>query len=291
MGAKGSDRTAVDSEDSGEGCTIEKFSVYSKSMDREIKVIVILPPEYKSKPDKKYPILYTFHGMGAPYDTFSQMSPLRKALKDKPMIVTCMDADRASWYLDAANLQKDYSNEGKKKGDPKLPPVKSLFTTFFFDEFIPCVDKYYRVNSSQRMMTGFSMGGFGAFHYMLTKPGMFASVSSLSGGFSSLIDDDSGRKWMGNLLGSFSQNRAKYEETDLYYRIKKLAAKKEKLPLMFLHCGTEDGLMASNVAMNDCLQKNGFSSELLKTAGKHDWAFWVGASKGVIDFHWKSLKQ
>jgi len=291
MAAKDKDRTVVESDVSGEGCTLEKFSIFSKSMDREIKVIVILPPEYKANPGKKYPILYTLHGASAPYGTFSEMGPLRKALKSKPMIITCLDGDKGSWYLDSANLQKDYSNEEKKKGAPKLPPVKSLFTTFFFDEFIPCLDKYYRVNPAQRMITGFSMGGFGAFHYMLLKPKMFASISSLSGAFFSLSEENEGaRRWMTPLLGSFSQNREKYEATDLFKRITKCAEAKEKLPPIFLHCGTEDGLLAANKKMNSYLEKSGYNCKYLESPGKHDWKFWVGAIEGVLDFHWKTLQ-
>ena len=283
------DRTAVESEASSEGCTIEKFNVYSKSMERAIRVIVILPPEYKAKPDKKYPILYTLHGFGAPYGTFSDMSPLRKALKDKPMIVTCMDGDKGSWYLDSTYTQKDYSNEAKKKGAPKLPPVKSLFTTFFFDEFIPCVDKYYRVNPSQRMVTGFSMGGFGAFHYILTKPKMFASVSALSGSLVPMIGGGL-ETYFQPILGTPSQHRDRYEEIDFYGRIKNLASKGEKLPPIFLHSGTEDGALPGSENMSKFLQSKGFNCKFEKSSGGHNWAFWSGASAGVIDFHWKTLK-
>ena len=100
------ERIKLESEASGEGCTIDSFSIFSKSMEREIRVVVILPPEYKTNPGKKYPILYTLHGGGAPYDTYSKMSPLRNALKTKPMIVTCFDGDRGSWFVDSPYLQK-----------------------------------------------------------------------------------------------------------------------------------------------------------------------------------------
>jgi len=284
------ERIKLESEASGEGCTIDSFSIFSKSMEREIRVVVILPPEYKTNPGKKYPILYTLHGGGAPYDTYSKMSPLRNALKTKPMIVTCFDGDRGSWFVDSPYLQKpkNYSNEPKKKDTPALPQVKSLFTTFFFDEFIPCVDKNYRVNEKQRMLTGFSMGSFGAFHYMLTKPEMFASVSSLSGCFS--IDDGTEADWKNPILGTLKSHPESYEAVNPFPRIKKCVEGKVKLPPVFLHCGTEDELMADNIKMNDFLINNSYVSSLKKSPGKHDWKFWVGSSAEIIDFHWKSLK-
>ena len=82
-----------------EGCIIEKLRVFSPSMGREIKAVVVLPPEYTKHSDKKYPVLYAFHGYDAPYTTWSDMSPLRKALATKPILVVSFDADRGSWYL------------------------------------------------------------------------------------------------------------------------------------------------------------------------------------------------
>jgi len=285
------------SEVSPEGCIIEKSSIYSKCMGREIKSVVVLPPEYKNYPNKLYPILYTLHGKGAPYNTWSEMSPLRNALKDKPMIVTCFDGDNASMYLDSDILQTNYLRIGKGQKKPdKVEPVKSMFTTFFFDEFVPCIDKNYRVNPKQRMITGFSMGGFGAFHYMLTKPDFFVSVSSLSGAFMSIFDAKDEKQvlriesLLEPLLGPINENRKKYEEVDIYFRIKKYAENKQKLPLMFLHCGTEDPLVESGRKFKKFLEENGYTCKYLETPGKHDWTFWKGASKGIIDFHWESLK-
>jgi len=288
--AENKDRTEVVSSVSNQGCTVDKFEVYSKSIDRYIKVVVTLPPEYKENAGKKYPILYTLHGSGAPFDTYNEMSPLHKALKNKPMIFTCFDGDSMSMYVDSQYPQKDYYRGAGKKGTPKQPPAKSLFSTFFFDEFMPCVDKYYHVNTTQRMITGFSMGGFGSFHYMLTKPEMFVSISSQSGAFSSLLEAQ-GKEWMRPLLGSFSQNQEKYEAIDFYNRIKKYADNKAKLPPVYLTCGTEDSLMESNDKMSAYLEKYGYSCEYVKTAGKHNWAFWVGSIEAVVDFHWKTLPE
>ena len=286
------ERSTVESETSKEGCIIEKFTLHSKSMEREIGVIVVLPPEYKEHPEKKYPILYTLHGGDAPFDTYSQMSPLRSALKKEPMIVTCFNGDKASYFLDSPFRQKpcDYSNEGKKKGASKLPLVKSLFTTFFFNEFVPYLDQHYRVNEKQRMLTGFSMGGFGAFHYMLMNPQMFVSVSSLSGYFA-FDDGRSEQEELAPLLGVLAKHRARYDALNFCNQIKKLAEEKVKLPAISLYCGIEDPLMADSIKMHDFLQKQGYPSSLKKSRGIHDWKFWKGVSKEMIHFHWKSLNQ
>lgn len=279
------DRVMETSSVSPEGCTIEKFRVLSPAMGREIKAVVVLPPEYPEHPEKRYPILYTFHGSDAPYDCFSAMIPLRKALKDKPMIVTCMDGDAGSWYLDAALPQI----AGR---DPKdTARVKSLFTTFFLDEFIPCLDRHYRVNPRQRMLTGFSMGGYGALHYMLARPGEFVSVSSLSGAFFRLNPPDAGaERFLSRILGPYKENTERYVAVDLFTQIKSQVTNGIKLPPICLTCGTEDHLVESNRAMAQFLKEQGVACQCVETAGKHDWPFWRDASAGIIDFHWRSLQ-
>ena len=104
---------AADVTQSPEGCSIEKFTVPSKAMGREIRTVVVLPPAYAREGGARYPVLYALHGMGAPYTTWADMSPLRRSLVDHPMILVCFDGDKAGWYIDA-----------KKKPD-------SRFTTFF----------------------------------------------------------------------------------------------------------------------------------------------------------------
>jgi len=268
-----------------DGCTVEAFTVHSPSMGREIKGAVVLPPEYKDHPDKKYPVLYTLHGSDAPYDNYSKMIPLRAALKDKPMIVVCMDGDAGSMYLDSPFPQR-WSRDHKDTSK-----AKSLFTTFFFDEFTPYVEKNYRVNPQQRMLTGLSMGGFGAFHYMLTKPGMFISVSTMSGYFPVLTPPADERWWCDSLIGPYAQNEKQYGALDFYNRIKADVAQGMKLPAICLRCGTEDRLLAQNQKMRDFLKAEGIPCDYAESPGGHEWTYWKPTSADIIDFHWKSLQK
>ena len=265
-----------------EGCPIHRFTVHSPAMGRDIKAVVVVPQEYEFNPDKSYPILYTFHGMLAPHDTFSAMVPLRQALVEKPMIVTCLDADSASMYIDSPLLQI----AGR---DPKdTTRVKSLFTTFFLHEFIPAIDKAYRVNPAQRMLTGFSMGGFGAFHYMLAAPGQFIAVSSLSGWFESWISlSPHIQPTIEGLLGPYAENQVQYAAHDSTSRIKAQAAAGMKFPPLYLTCGTEDFLLKQSRDMHALLTQLDIAHEYHETRGAHDWPFWRDASPGIIDFHWR----
>ena len=245
-----------------EGCIREWFSVESPTMKRWIKAVVLLPPGYQENPLRRYPVLYTLHGAGAPYQTYTEMSTLRKALRDRPMVVASFDGDRASGFVDS----------------PTNPA--SQFETFFFKEFVPYVDSHYRLNG-QRAVTGFSMGGGGAFHYMIVKPDFFVSVSAQSMGFgrpgegfgpgrgpgaaSRPAGPQVGQGLTGGTMTRPADGVAGPSRPDapasrpdapasrpaggptgrvnVVARIEEYVKDKVKLPPMMIHCGTEDGGM------------------------------------------------
>ena len=144
------------------------------------------------------------------------------------MIVACFDGGNASFYLDAPNKEvekevvfkkprknrRNTEEEVKKaleKWEEIKPIVTSLYTAFFFEEFIPAIDSFYRTDSNNRAITGFSMGGFGSMHYMLEKPQMFKSISGLSSAFytEERIQQRAGRKnnYFARLLGDYNTNK------------------------------------------------------------------------------------
>jgi len=263
-----------------------------------------VPPCYATDADARYPVLYALHGMGASYKVFSDMSPLRKFMVDHPMILVGFDADRASCYVDS--------------------PVKpdSQFTTFFFDELLPYVAAHYRTNGAHGV-TGFSMGGYGALHYLLTKPEAFASASSLSGAFYLFRAQPGRPPRHAELLGDTDKNAEAYARCDIPGRLEKFVADGVKLPPILLACGTEDGLIAQNRTFVKLLieqnheiintrikpQLEGIADPLerrskfeklkaemiinfayLETPGGHDWPYWKGTSEDIARFHWKHFQ-
>ena len=50
---------------------IDTISVYSTSMKKQIKNIIILPASYTQNTQKKYPVAYLLHGYGGCYDTWA----------------------------------------------------------------------------------------------------------------------------------------------------------------------------------------------------------------------------
>src|SRR6516164_7385388 len=79
-----------------------------------------------------------------------------------PMIIVTPNAD-SSWYIN--------SMDGREK-----------YEDFFVREFIPAVEKSFRVKSQKRYrgVAGLSMGGYGALIYALKYPELFASSAPMS---------------------------------------------------------------------------------------------------------------
>ncbi|NLF31722.1 MAG: hypothetical protein GX591_12640 [Planctomycetes bacterium] len=290
---------------SPEGCQIVKLDIPSACMGRPIRAVVVLPPGYQASPDKSYPVLYALHGLGAPYTVWSDMAPLRAALRTQPMIVASFDGDHAGWYIDAT-----------QKPDSK-------FATFFFDEFMPAIEGRFR-SSGVRGVTGFSMGGYGAMGYMLQRPELFASASALSGAFYTVFNSDGkSHPSLEPLLGPIDANRQAYEAIVLAPRLAAWVEQDRKLPPLMLHCGTEDHLVENNrrfrsflVEQNECIrqrlqpqvadepdprQRERQLNRLLETRridftyiespGAHNWDFWRGVSADLIAWHWKHFQQ
>jgi CubicO group peptidase (beta-lactamase class C family)/S-formylglutathione hydrolase FrmB len=265
---------------------VEHFTVRSASMGREIKAWAVLPPAYATYGGSRFPVLYALHGRGAPYDTFAKMPKLRQALAEQPMIVVGFDADNSSFYLDS-EIPQNIARDGEPKAD-----APSKFSTFFFDEFVPALDARYRIAADRRMITGFSMGGFGAFHYMLQRPDMFRSVSALSGAFfETTPPPDQWAKRLIPLLASIETAPAAYAKLAFFPRLERLKKEGVKLPPIYLCCGAEDKVTPDDSRqMHAYLDRIGVPNEYVESAGGHDWRYWSSTIVQVLDFHWKSMQ-
>jgi S-formylglutathione hydrolase FrmB len=274
-----------------EGCVRDQWSLKSPSMEKEIRIAVVRPPDRGGPGQAALPVLYALHGKGAPYLSFTEMVPLRKFLIDHPMLLVVFDAGDDSGYVDATHRQQ------------------SLYTTFFFEELIPEIRKRYAA-TDQMALTGFSMGGYGAFHYMLSAPDTFQSVSALSGAFSLFEENGISPAWeerYTDLIGKREENLDRYDEVMLRPRLEQVVTLGRVLPPMMIICGAEDFLLEINRQMVDTLSQlndRGTAQGIAKAPGKtlaaypfdfeyreypggHDWLFWKSHSEEIARFHWQ----
>jgi putative tributyrin esterase len=120
------------------------------------------------------------------------------------------------------------------------------------------------------------MGGYGAFKVALTYPESFAYAGSLSGA----LDVISIRKMMkdtprANLYDAmFGDQTIEGSANDLFHLVDQNVANKQKMPHLYMACGTEDFLYQDNLKFKAHLLKKHVPLTYVEGPGDHSWAFW-----------------
>jgi len=133
---------------------------FSKLINNEIGYNIYLPPEYL-KNEKRYPVLYHLHGWKG--NESSDIWKLEKAYKKGNAIVVFANGTSDNGYING-----------------KLP-MESIIIT----ELMPHIDANYRTeaNRENRVISGFSMGGAGAFYYAVKYSELFGEVTAYAATF------------------------------------------------------------------------------------------------------------
>ena len=134
-----------------------------------LRANVYLPPGYRARGKRRYPILYLLHGQGDAYDSWlnPENGDLLQTAAGFPGIIVMPEGDRG-FYLNWWN--------GGRRGSP-------AWERYHLDELIPLVERRLRIRRARRWhaIAGLSMGGEGAIFYASQRPGYFGSAASFSG--------------------------------------------------------------------------------------------------------------
>ncbi|MBE9490535.1 MAG: esterase family protein, partial [Bacteroidetes bacterium] len=126
---------------------IDTLTIFSNSMQKNIKNVVIIPDAYHES--KEFPVLYLLHGAYGDYSNWITKVPqLKEYANQYNMIIVCPDGNPFSWYFDSP-IDKKFRYE-----------------TYISKELITVIDEKYTTIKSKkgRGITGLSMGGHGAFY-------------------------------------------------------------------------------------------------------------------------------
>jgi S-formylglutathione hydrolase FrmB len=146
--------------------SVDTVVIYSSSMHKEIKCVVIKPDSYVMK-NLRFPVVYLLHGHSGSYSYWVQEIPNIKNDADQfQMIIVCPDGGYNSWYFDS--------------------PIDTTrkYETHISKEVVEYVDENYKTipDRNHRAITGLSMGGHGAFYLAIRHSDTFGAVGSTSGG-------------------------------------------------------------------------------------------------------------
>ena len=257
------------------GKVIDQLSLKSEILGGERKYAVYLPSDYDYS-NREYPVLYLLHGAGDDHTGWVQFGEV-KSITDKAnksgvstsMIIVMPDAQTG---------KKGYFNDIDQKWN---------YEDFFFKEFVPFIEKKYRIKSEKRYraIAGLSMGGGGSFIYALRHPEMFSSACPLSG-------------YMGELSYTefYEKNKEKYknyrrEKLFNYYSnhnalsiIQNQTVENLKSVMWYIDCGDNDFLYEGNSLVHIALKKRGIPHEYRVRNGSHNWTYWRGSLPRVLAF-------
>ena len=238
---------------------IDSLVYPSKTVGVKRKALIYTPPGYSAA--KKYPVLYLLHGIGGDErEWFRHGSPqvifdnLYAEGKMEPMLVI-MPNGRAM-------------EDDRAGGNVMAPDRVAAFSTFekdLLDDLIPFVEKQFSVikDREHRAIFGLSMGGGQALNFGLGHIDTFAWV----GGFSSAPNT----KMPQELLP-----------------VPKEA--KDKLKLLWISCGDQDGLLNISRRTHEYLSEHGVPHIYYLESGGHDFNVWRNDLYNVSQLLFKDKK-
>jgi putative tributyrin esterase len=268
-----------------EGPAVRTVEFTSPSVGRAMKYNVALPPDYETS-GRRYPVVYLLHGLTSNYTAWAALGAPRAA-QPYGMIVVMPDAGN-SWYVNWAETEGDRPNR---------------WEDYLVKDLIGHVDASFRTIARRegRAINGLSMGGYGALMLGLRHPELFISIGSESGalafargyterlksgqplpdrrpnlsnepnprigiaGFSSQAE----RSPSGKIFATAEQA----ESYDPFHLV--VSVPREKLPHLYLDCGTEDRLIAASQEFARLLMEKRIPFTYAQSGGGHAGAYWA----------------
>lgn len=228
---------------------VDTIEVFSASMNKNIKTVVIRPDDMKAK---TIPTLYLLHGYGGNYSNWVEKVPFVKTLVDHyNYMVVCPDGGYGSWYWDTT---ADFQYE-----------------TFVSKELVDYVESNYNVckHRSGRAITGLSMGGHGALYLAIRHQDIYGAVGSTAGGVD--IRPFPNNWDMSKRLGEYAENKEKWSEHTVMEMLHLIKPNNLKI---FIDCGYDDFFFDVNEELHRKMSYLNIQHTYLNMPGKHDWNYW-----------------
>jgi enterochelin esterase-like enzyme len=227
---------------------------------------VYTPPNYDASRSEPYPVLFLLHGLGDETGTWLNVGAANTILDN------LIDQGKARPMIMVNTL--GYGTPGGPRGAMGAGMIPA-FSKALVDEVLPQVEKTYHVakDRNQRAIAGLSMGGAEAIYTGLHYSDRFAYVGSFSGAFvmwprANPPAPGTGRGGRGTPTMEIADFEKNFPDL--------LAAKvNAQMRLLWIACGSDDGLMAVNRQFRTWLQSKDIHFTELEIPGfAHVWPLW-----------------
>ena len=270
------------------GKVIEQKVVNSAILGKDVRYTIYLPPDYETS-ERSYPVVYLLHGYTDDNTGWLQFGEINryadKAIAEgviPPMIIVMPNGD-SSFYIN--------SYDGKEK-----------YEDFFIKEFMPAVEKSFRIKAEKRYrgIAGLSMGGYGSLIYALKHPELFAAAAPLS---AAVFDDEAitsqpeenynrtfAQIYGRNLKGKDRLTKAWYANS-LLKLVEERSTDALKKVRYWIDCGDDDFLSKGNCLLHIALTEKHVPHEFRVRDGAHTWTYWRTGITDALAFIGGSFHQ
>lgn len=241
---------------------VDTVEVFSPSMQKNLKAVVITPANYAS--ESKLPVVYLLHGYSGNYrDWITKDKELEQEADRNHLIIVCPDGGFSSWYFDS----------------PVDPTSK--YETFISGELVKAIDSKYKTIQDRkgRAITGLSMGGHGALYLAFRHQDIFGAAGSMSGGVD--IRPFPNNWDIAKRLGSYAEFPERWEKNTVINMLNLLTP--SSLAIIF-DCGTEDFFFRVNENLHQQLLYRNIPHDFIARPGSHNWAYWNNSVKFQLLF-------
>ncbi len=236
--------------------TVDTVSIYSNSMHKSMKAVVIKPDSYRKKKNH-FPVVYLLHGYSGNYSNWIMKVPaLKKYADDFQLIIVCPDGAYGSWYFDS--------------------PIDTAYRyeTYITSEVVSFTDANYRTiaDKKHRAITGLSMGGHGGLFLALRHAGVFGAAGSMSGGVD--LNESKGRFDVDKRIGDTVLQANNWHDLSVLNVIEHYTNTDVKI--MF-DCGVNDIFIEGNRKLHQKMLQLKIPHEYDERPGAHNWQYWGDA--------------
>lgn len=270
------------------GKVMEEQNIKSDILKHNVKYAIYLPADYETS-NRTYPVVYLLHGYGDDQTGWLQFGEVNhyadKAIaegKIPPMIIVMPDA-QGTFYINSYDGKNNYED-------------------FFFKEFIPSIEKEYRIKGTKeyRAVAGLSMGGFGTLVYSIKHPELFSAAAALSAAVRT--DDDfmaiSDTRWaevyskvIGPDLKGRERLNATWQSNSILGLVQSKTTDELKAVRYWIDCGDDDPLSKGNSLLHIALAEKNVPHEFRIRDGAHNWTYWRTGITDALAFIGDSFRQ
>lgn len=257
------------------GRVIESMEFKSNLVDYPVEYSIYLPPDYDTS-ERSYPVLYLLHGYSDDETGWIQFGEANRiadngiANGDFSSCIIIMPDGGVSWYVNSAD-------------------GSGLWEDMFIQEFIPTIEKQYRIRSKKefRAIAGLSMGGNGSLLLAMKNPDLFSSCVALSAGTitdEEVLANDQFDHYFGKIYGekTIDEVSEHWKANSPLHLLDSVDKKQLNSINWYIDCGDDDFLYKGNSALHIKMRDLGIKHEFRIRNGGHQWSYWrTGLSDGL----------